>query len=162
MSDAFLDTLSTLLAHRFPGTMHAWNLFDPFFRALLLLMALDFVTGLLASIKQKRINSSVGKTGAIIKAGMIIAVVALRIVGRFVDLPLGTILCFIFALFEVVSLFENLDDCNVPLSRTIVVTIRKFRAAKIAALARMLDAIAGDKHEPVIPPEPVKPPEPPA
>lgn len=91
--------------------------FDGLFKALLALIAADYITGVIAAAAQKKLSSAVGAKGIAKKVLMLIVVAAanvldVQIIGGGAALRNMTII--FYAANEVISLLENTSALGVP------------------------------------------------
>ncbi|MEY8367080.1 phage holin family protein [Anaerovoracaceae bacterium 41-7] len=99
-------------------------------RVLLIFIFLDYFTGVLVAISEKKLNSTIGRRGIFNKVGVMICVVicklidTLQIVGFAPMLP---IVALFFILNEVFSILENLNRLNVPIPYALVSTLKNFQ-----------------------------------
>lgn len=86
---------------------------------MLILMFFDEITGLMKAVYQRRLTSSIGTHGLLIKSGCIMGVLAFWIFESLVPgiPPIDVVLAGSFSLFELISNLENLKAMNVPLPR---------------------------------------------
>ena len=91
---------------------------DALFTALLVCIVVDYVTGIMAAIYQKKLNSEVGFMGILKKVAMLLVVVLaheLDVVtglGGIRDLAVG-----FYIANEGISILENCAKMNVPVAR---------------------------------------------
>lgn len=111
--------------------------FDILLKCLLLLMAIDIITGFLASAvyghsrytSHGKVSSSAMVQGSVRKI-LILCVVAIGVVvDRVINMDYARNACVMyFICSEAISVFENLDHCEVPIPkfiRTILETIKE-------------------------------------
>lgn len=110
---------------------------------VIVFVVVDTIFGLLRAIKERKFNSNFGINGAIRKVGMLVALVALLIVDKIVNLNLigfipeqartffgdgqvGTMEFFglLFVVYEVVSILKNMTLCGLPVKK-VWLSIRK-------------------------------------
>ena len=97
----------------------------------IILMALDYITGLLKAKYLKRINSSIGQKGIYKKFAMICCVIATYL-GDFillhygyvvsvlnVDICFGTMLACMFSFNEILSILENAIEMDIPIPKKV-------------------------------------------
>ena len=103
--------------------------FDMFIRILLIMIALDYITGVLKAIYTKTLDSSIGFKGIIKKVtALIMVVVAVQIdcaVGTEQALRVGTI--FFFIANEGISILENASAMDMPIPSQIKNALNKFK-----------------------------------
>lgn len=92
-------------------------------QALLVFMALDYITGFLAAIKQKRVNSEVMYWGGIRKGVVIVVVVIASSCDTLLGLDppiLRALAIWFYIGREGISIFENVGKLGVPLPHNVV------------------------------------------
>ncbi len=89
---------------------------------LVVLAAVDYVTGVLAAVVRREVSAAVGWGGLIKKALMLILVATVHWVSRPLGLPidLGAALALAFGLNELFSLVENCHRAGVPIPGVLV------------------------------------------
>lgn len=88
------------------------------FQVLLLLIILDYLSGVLVALYEKKLRSSVGRKGILKKFGMIMCVVFCILVDslQITGIPeLESLIILFFSINESVSIIENLSKIGVPL-----------------------------------------------
>ena len=100
------------------------------FLALVALIALDYVTGVIDSIIQKKLSSAVGFRG-ILKKCMIMLVVAMSyVVDTYVfnlDGILSTAVKFFFIANEGISILENAASIGVPIPKRLIDALEQLK-----------------------------------
>ena len=98
--------------------------------ALLLIMAVDYTTGVCAAIYNKKLCSSIGYRGITKKIGMICIVVLGHILGAYImhdsNVLRNTTAMFYLA-NEIVSIFENANRMGLPLPEKLKDAFAKIR-----------------------------------
>lgn len=99
-------------------------------QALLVFMTLDYITGVVSAIKQKKLNSEIMYWGGIRK-GVVIAVV---VIAAYCDTLLGLnppilrdLAIWFYIAREGISIFENIGKLGVPLPYSIVKVFEQLR-----------------------------------
>lgn len=101
---------------------------DLIFKVLLVLMALDYITGISAAVVGKRLSSKIGFNG-ILKKVTIVCIVA---VGRMTEQILGfegvrsAVICFYIA-NEMISITENAVSAGVPLPQRLTAILQQLQ-----------------------------------
>lgn len=88
------------------------------FYVLLLLIVIDYLSGVLVALYEKTLRSSVGRNGILKKIGMIMCVVLCILVDslQISGIPkLETLIILFFTINESISILENLSKIGVPL-----------------------------------------------
>ncbi len=111
-----LQTLKLAVAALSAGLSYLFGGLDMLLFALLILMGLDYITGVLCGAIREQLSSRVGFRG-IVKKVCILCVVALaHLVGRVVSLP--EVRSFVIGFYianEGISILENAGTLGVPL-----------------------------------------------
>ncbi len=102
---------------------------DGFLYALITFMVLDYMTGLMIAINEKRLCSSVGFKGIMKKCTMLFMV----ILGNIVDINLfqggsmvRTAVIFFYLSNEGISLIENANTLGVPVPKKLISALKQF------------------------------------
>lgn len=92
---------------------------DVAFISLVVIMALDYITGVLSAIYNKKLNSKIGYKGILKKASYLL-VIALGVI---LDKLLGqtgsvrTLVIYFFVANDGISILENVGEMNIPLPK---------------------------------------------
>jgi len=92
---------------------------DVAFISLVVIMALDYITGILSAIYNKKLNSKIGYKGILKKASYLL-VIALGVI---LDKLLGqtgsvrTLVIYFFVANDGISILENVGEMNIPLPK---------------------------------------------
>lgn len=93
---------------------------DLFFRALLVLMALDFITGVVVAVKTKKLSSIVGFKGI----GKKILILVMVAVSNLIDIAIlgngsicRTLTVAFYSANEAISILENASNSGLPLPK---------------------------------------------
>ncbi len=108
--------------------------FDFLLKAILMLMFLDYITGVCKSFVQKKVNSSIGANG-IIKKVVYLCIIAISVL---LDQLLGTngglrslvIMSFIFN--EILSILENSSEMGIKIPKILYESLEKLNKDKNA------------------------------
>lgn len=97
--------------------------------ALIILVILDYITGICVAIRQKRLSSAIGAHGIVGKVMIFIMVSLSHIVDQYL-LPSGNALEAVTILFystnEIISITENASKIGVPLPQKLVAHLKSF------------------------------------
>lgn len=104
------------------------------FKILCIVIALDTVFGILRSIKEKKVNSTIGIDGIIRKVGMLFSVIFLLAIDNIIQFNLigfipetirttlkwervgfNELFNLLFIMFEILSVFKNMIFCRLPI-----------------------------------------------
>lgn len=92
---------------------------DVAFISLVVIMTLDYITGVLSAIYNKKLNSKIGYKGILKKASYLL-VIALGVI---LDKLLGqtgsvrTLVIYFFVANDGISILENVGEMNIPLPK---------------------------------------------
>lgn len=97
------------------GATYLWGGFDAVLIALLVLMALDYITGVMDAIYTKTLSSEVGYKGLLRKIGILIMVALAHLVGMAVGVPtIRSLVIGFYLANEGISIIENVVALGVP------------------------------------------------
>lgn len=100
---------------------------------LIILILLDYFTGVLVAISEKKLNSTVGRRGIFNKVGVMICIVICKLIDMLQIVgfaPILPIVALFFIMNEIFSIMENLKRLNVPIPNTLVSTLQNFQGKK--------------------------------
>ena len=105
-------------------------------QTLLLVMALDYITGVCKAIKQKKLNSKTGFTGIVKKFGYLIIVALAVVIDRLAGDTgaVRTLVIYFFVANDGLSILENWGAMGLPLPKKLFDLLEQLR----------------DKHDPDI------------
>lgn len=109
-----ISTLATTLVYFLGG----W---DIALQILLTVIVLDYITGVLKAIYNKKINSSVGRKGILKKLGYLIIVAVAVILDKITGCTgaIRTLVIYFFVANEGISILENWGGMGLPLPKKI-------------------------------------------
>ena len=97
-----------------------WVGLNPLFQALIVLMALDIVTGMLSGYVAKQLNSDVSLRGVTKKALILLVVAGASVVAPHVgELPLAEVVAAFYIAHEGLSIIENLGEAGLPVPQVL-------------------------------------------
>lgn len=103
--------------------------FDIALKSLLIVIVIDYATGILSAIYNKQINSKVGFKG-ILKKFSYLLIIALSVI---VDNILGqsgtirTLVIYFFVANDGISILENVAEMNIPLPPKLLETLEQLK-----------------------------------
>ena len=108
--------------------------FDKYLQVFLILMLLDYVSGIIAAIYNKQLNSEIGYKGIMKKFAIIICISVARQID-ILDLYDSKILIrplvlMFFTINEILSILENLTKTGIPVPEIMNHTLQKSREKK--------------------------------
>ncbi len=103
--------------------------FDIALKSLLIVIVIDYATGILSAIYNKQINSKVGFKG-ILKKFSYLLIIALSVI---IDNILGqsgtirTLVIYFFVANDGISILENVAEMNIPLPPKLLETLQQLK-----------------------------------
>lgn len=89
--------------------------FDIILKTLIICMALDYLTGILSAIYQRKLNSKTGFKGIIKKASILTVVALSSVIGVYSGLPeIRSLVIGFYIANEGVSILENAAKTDIP------------------------------------------------
>lgn len=98
-------------------------------KSLIIMMIIDYITGVLSAIYNKKVNSKIGFKG-ILKKFSYILIIAVSVI---VDGVLGqtgtirTLVIYFFVANDGISILENVAEMNIPLPQKLIDTLEQLR-----------------------------------
>ena len=90
--------------------------FDLIFKTLIICMTLDYLTGILCAIYQRKLNSKTGFKGIIKKASILIVVALASVIGVYSGLcEIRSIVIGFYIANEGISILENAAKTDIPI-----------------------------------------------
>lgn len=106
--------------------------FDIALKSLLIVIVIDYATGILSAIYNKQINSKVGFKG-ILKKFSYLLIIALSVI---IDNILGqsgtirTLVIYFFVANDGISILENVAEMNIPLPPKLLETLQQLKTGE--------------------------------
>ena len=125
MKYVILDVISVILTF----LIYLLGGFDIALKSLLIVIVIDYATGILSAIYNKQINSKVGFKG-ILKKFSYLLIIALSVI---VDNILGqsgtirTLVIYFFVANDGISILENVAEMNIPLPPKLLETLEQIK-----------------------------------
>ena len=115
-------TLATTLVYFLGG----W---DIALQTLIIVIILDYITGLLKAIANKKINSTVGLKGIIKKVGYLVIVAVAVLLDRIAGNTgaIRTLVIYFFVANEGISILENWGGMGLPLPQKLIDTLEQLK-----------------------------------
>jgi toxin secretion/phage lysis holin len=116
---------------------------------LLILMAFDFATGIMASAIQKQLDPNVGWRGLGKKCMtlMLVAVCHLIVNPLNIGIDLGAGVAFAYSANEVISIIENCARSGVPIPDILLSTLAKFKTIKFSQGQQAVDRLKEQQQQ---------------
>lgn len=119
------DIISVILT----TTIYLLGGLDIALKSLLIIIVIDYVTGILSAIYNKNLNSKIGYKG-IIKKFSYLFIIALSVI---IDNVLGqtgtirTLVIYFFVANDGLSILENVAEMNIPLPKKLIDVLEQLR-----------------------------------
>lgn len=103
--------------------------FDIALKSLIIVMLIDYITGVLSAIFNKKLNSRIGLKGIIKKVGYL-CIIALSVIIDTITGETGTIrtlVIYFFVANDGISIIENIAKMGVPMPKKLIDTLEQLR-----------------------------------
>ena len=101
---------------------------DVLIQVLITLIALDYITGILAGYVQKELSSRTGYIGIVKKVSILILVVVAVMIDRLMESSICRIaVCSFFIGNEGISIMENCAQCGIPIPKKLLAALKQIR-----------------------------------
>lgn len=113
--------------------LYLFDCFDVTLKSLVVLIVLDWITGLLKAVYEKKVSSVTGFKGIIKKIFILIVVVATVTLQKIINVPVREVTIMFFLANEAISLLENISTVvPVPhILKVVLVQLRENNVSKI-------------------------------
>lgn len=104
--------------------------FDTGLIALVILMALDYTTGVIGGYIGKSLSSDIGRKGILKKFTIVIVVIVSVILDRLINngtWVFRTLVCYFYICNEAISLLENAVKIGVPVPKKLVAALEQLK-----------------------------------
>jgi len=103
--------------------------YDMGIQTLIIIVVLDYITGMLKAIINKELNSYIGWRGLCKKAGIFICIIVAVQVENLISQPetLHNFVAFAFTVNEGISILENLVEMGVPVPDFLIQYLKKMK-----------------------------------
>ena len=90
---------------------------DLLFKSFLVLIILDYISGVLKAIYNKKINSKIGAKGIVKKIGYLLIIIVSQIIDLLYNsnMSIRDILLYMFITNEILSIFENISYLGIDI-----------------------------------------------
>ena len=113
--------ITGLLSYLFGGL-------DMLFTALLVCMAVDYITGVLAALYEKRLNSEIGFRGILKKVMILLIVILAQMIGTAAGIEeVRDLVVGFYIANEGISVLENAGRMNVPVCKNFTKYLEQLR-----------------------------------
>jgi len=121
-----------LTAFKWAGAVLAslWGKLHPLMQSLVVLMALDIASGLIAGYITRSLSSDVSWRGMAKKSLVLLLVAACGVLERAwkLEVPLASAVVGFYIVHELISIVENTGRAGLPMPRALTSALRKLRA----------------------------------
>lgn len=105
-----------------------WGGADAMFTILLSLMAIDYITGVMAGAKQKALSSEVGFYGLLKKCGILCVTALGHFIGKSSSMPeIRSLVIGFYIANEGISILENAGKIGVPLPKKLIEVLEQVK-----------------------------------
>lgn len=109
--------------------------FDEYFQAFVILMIIDYLSGIIAAIYKKEVNSSVGYKGILKKVGILLCISLARqidILGIYDSkVIVRSVVLMFFTVNEIFSILENLGHIGIPIPTIFLSVLEKVKSSEV-------------------------------
>ena len=114
------------------GMLHfLFGEFDVLLIALLVLVIVDYITGVIAAIYQKRLNSGVGFRGILKKVAILLVVMVAQIIGQVVSVEwLRSAVIGFYLANEAISVLENAGKLDIGIPQKLIDVLEQLKQDK--------------------------------
>lgn len=111
------------------GVVYFLGGLDVALQSLLVVMIIDYITGLMSAIYNKEVNSKTGLKGIIKKFGYLLIVALSVIIDKITGTngTIRTLVIYFFVANDGISILENLGELNVPLPKKLLDTLEQLK-----------------------------------
>lgn len=98
-------------------------------KSLLIIIVIDYITGILSAIYNKKVNSKIGFKG-ILKKFSYLFIIALSVIIDFILGQSGTIrtlVIYFFVANDGISILENVAEMNIPLPKKLIDVLEQLK-----------------------------------
>lgn len=94
---------------------------DTLFKTFLILIIIDYITGICKSIYQKKLSSKISSKGIVKKIGYLIIIVVAQLIDNLYinSISVRDTLLYMFITSEIISILENTNDLGIKLPTNI-------------------------------------------
>ncbi len=117
------NTLFSIFTYLFGG-------FDSLLISLLIIMGLDYLSGICKAIYKKKLNSTLGVKGILKKIGYLLVVVLATLFDRLISdgsMAIRTLVIYFFIANEAISILENWGALGLPLPKKLYEVFEKLK-----------------------------------
>ena len=108
--------------------------FDEYFQAFVILMIIDYLSGIISAIYKKEVNSSVGYKGILKKVGILLCISLARqidILGIYDSkVIVRSVVLMFFTVNEIFSILENLGHIGIPIPTIFLSILEKVKSSE--------------------------------
>lgn len=126
----YKEFFNAIIAGIGAGFTYVFGGWDTCLIVLIVFMALDYATGLIAAAIKNKLNSKVGYRGIAKKASIIAILIVAVLLDRLLNSNtwvFRTLICYFYIANEGISILENCGKCGVPLSKKLLNTLEQLK-----------------------------------
>lgn len=122
----FISNLFSIIATSF---IYLIGGFDISFKTLCIIMILDYISGVISAIYNKKLNSKIGFKGILKKCIYIIVIILATLLDNLLGQSgaIRTVVIYFFVANDGISILENVAETNVPLPKKIIEVLEQLK-----------------------------------
>lgn len=111
------------------GIIYLFGGLDIALKSLLIIIVIDYITGVMSAIYNKRLNSKIGLKGILKKFGYLLIVALSVIIDNIVGQSgaIRTLVIYFFVANDGISILENMSEMNIPLPNKLIETLEQIK-----------------------------------
>lgn len=110
------------------GFMFLVGGFDLAFKTLAIVMLLDYITGVISAIYQKKVNSKIGFKGILKKSLYFVVIILATLLDVLLNQNVSRyIVIYFFVANDGISILENISKCNVKLPNKLLEVLEQLK-----------------------------------
>lgn len=121
-------TINSIFSFIATGFMWLVGGFDLAFKTLAIIMILDYITGVISAMYNKKINSKIGFTGILKKSLYIIVIILATLLDNLLNQNvIRYVVIYFFVANDGISILENIAKCNVKLPKKLIEMLEQLK-----------------------------------
>ena len=123
-------TLQTVISSILSILIYLFGGFDSLVISLIIVMAIDYITGICKGIYHKTLNSTIGLKGILKKFGYLLIVILATLFDNIIhdeSMAIRALVIYFFISNEAISILENWESLGLPLPKKIFDVFEKLK-----------------------------------
>ena len=123
-------TLQTVISSILSILIYLFGGFDSLVLSLIIVMAIDYITGVRKGIYHKKLNSTIGLKGILKKVGYLLIVILATLFDNIIhdeSMAIRALVIYFFISNEAISILENWGSLGLPLPKKIFDVFEKLK-----------------------------------